>query len=309
MLSINDLKYVMLLQEHRNFHRAANAAGISQPALSASLARLEKRLGVPLFYRDRQSVCSTVFGDLVARRAAGMLNEMANLTEHIAQLRETRTGDVRFGIEPAAADLFLSKAISHFTGRHPTIYPGFELDYWEPLRIRLLDGDFSFFVGIKNPAFADPETTSEPFYIQDIIFFSRTKHPLQKLDTVTYRELIRWPLLTYRTVLAKRKIRSMLNSSEETELFEHNFPVAVVPSLPMIQDLVINSNYIVMAPRSLFHAEEAAGSIRPFVVDGFELRLTLEIIRRTDHIPSPSESEMIASFKYARDHHIEQVPA
>ena len=309
MLSISELRYVMLLHEHRNFHKAAAAADITQPALSASLARIEKRLKVPLFYRDRQSVTSTVFGDLVARRAALLLNELANLTEHIAQLRETRAGDVRFGIEPAAADLFLARAVAHFTARHPNIYPGFELDYWEPLRSRLLDGEITFFVGIKNPAFADPGTVSEAFYNQDIVFFSRTEHPLQDLGVVTYRDLIRWPLLTYRTVLAKRKIRAMLESSDETKRFEHNFPAAVVSHLPMIRQLVLSSDYIAMAPRTLFHTDETAGAIRPIEVEDFELRLTLEIIRRSDHIPSPAESEMIASFEYVRDNHIKEVPA
>lgn len=306
MLSIPELRYVMLLHEHRNFHKAAAAAGVSQPALSASLARIEKRLDVQLFYRDKQSVTSTVFGDLVARRAALLLNEVANLTEHIAQLRETRAGEVRFGIEPAAADLFLTRALAHFIERHPEIYPGFELDYWEPLRGRLLDGEISFFVGIKNPAFADPDTTSEPFYTQDIVFFSRTGHPLQQLDAVTHRELVQWPLITYRTVLAKRQIRAMLESSEETAQFERNFPVAVVSHLPMIRQLVVDSDYIAMAPRTLFHAEETDGTMKPIDVQDFGLRLTLEIIRRSDHIFSPADEEMIASFRRVRDRHREE---
>ena len=308
MLSISELRYVMLLHEHRNFRKAAAAAGVSQQALSAAVARIEKRLDVPLFYRAKQSVSSTMFGDMVARRASLLLNEVANLTEHIAQLRETRAGDVRFGIEPAAADLFLTRAVAHFASRHPDIYPGFELDYWEPLRGRLLDGEISFFVGIKNPAFADPITTSEAFYTQDIVFFSRADHPLQGVGRTTYRELIRWPLLTYRTVLAKRKIRAMLQNSDETAQFEHNFPAAVVSHLPMIRQLVVDSDYIAMGPRSLFHADERAGVILPVFVEDFDLRLTLEIIWRSDHIRSPAEEQMIASFKHVRDAHQQEAP-
>ncbi|MEM7610407.1 MAG: LysR family transcriptional regulator [Pseudomonadota bacterium] len=305
MFSAKELRYVMLLHEHKNFRKASGFAQVSQPALSGAIARIEKRLGVPLFYRDRQTVTATVFGDLVARRAALVLNEMANLTEHIEQLRDTRTGDVRFGIEPAASDLFLGDALADFTARHPNVFPGFELDYWEPLRPRLLDGDITFFVGIKNPAFEDPDTSSRAFYKQELRFFTRAGHPLQKITSPTYRDLIEWPLISYRTVLAKRQIRSMLTNSAETEKFEHNFPVAVVTNLKALSEVVQNTDYVIMGLKTLYLEEQRQGLVRPVRLADFELNLSLEIVWRTNRILSPAEQEMIVSFESIRDQHLE----
>lgn len=304
MFSAKELRYVALLHEHKNFHTASRLANVSQPALSAAIARIEERLGVELFYRDRQSVTTTVFGELIAHRAALVLNEFANLAEHIDQLRDTRTGDVRFGIEPAASDLFLSDALSDFNGRHPSVFPGFELDYWEALRPRLMDGDIAFFVGIKNPAFEDPDAASRAFYDQEITFFSRPDHPLQQLASVTHHDLIKWPVITYRTVLVKRQIRTMLDNSTETELFEHNFPVAAVTNLASLNRLVQDSDYIIMGLGSLYADDVQQGKIRPFAVAGIDLKLRLEIVWRANRILSPADEEMIASFETVRDRHV-----
>ncbi len=304
MFSAKELRYVALLHEHKNFHKAARHAHVSQPALSAAIARIEERLGVELFYRDRQSVTTTVFGELIAHRAALVLNEFANLSEHIEQLRDTRKGEVRFGIEPAASDLFLIDALTDFSQRHPTMFPGFELDYWEALRPRLLDGDIAFFVGIKNPAFEDPDTSSRAFYDQDITFFSRPEHPLQQLDEVTYHELIKWPVITYRTVLVKRQIRTMLDNATETALFEHNFPVASVSNLASLNQLVTNTDYIIMGLKSLYADDFEAGRIQRLSVSGITLRLRLEIVWRANRILSPADKEMIASFETVRDRHV-----
>ena len=51
--TLRQLQYLSLLSEHGSFSRAAEAARVTQPTLSAGLAELEKILGAPLVDRAR----------------------------------------------------------------------------------------------------------------------------------------------------------------------------------------------------------------------------------------------------------------
>jgi len=68
-LDLRQLRHVLALDRHRNFGRAAEAIGLTQPALSRSLQALEDEIGARLFDRDRSRVEPTAVG---ARLEAGM---------------------------------------------------------------------------------------------------------------------------------------------------------------------------------------------------------------------------------------------
>ena len=50
-LSLRDLEYLLAVAEHRHFGRAAEHCGVSQPALSAQIRKLEGLLGLAVFER------------------------------------------------------------------------------------------------------------------------------------------------------------------------------------------------------------------------------------------------------------------
>ena len=51
MITFKELRYVALLDKYKNFSQAAKHAGISQPALSMAISKLEEKLDVTLLYR------------------------------------------------------------------------------------------------------------------------------------------------------------------------------------------------------------------------------------------------------------------
>ena len=57
--TLRQLQYLKLLAEHRSFSRAAEAAHVTQPTLSAGVQELEKVLGAPVVDRGRTGVILT----------------------------------------------------------------------------------------------------------------------------------------------------------------------------------------------------------------------------------------------------------
>ncbi|SHK30375.1 LysR family transcriptional regulator, hydrogen peroxide-inducible genes activator [Roseomonas rosea] len=74
-LSLRDLEYLLAVAEHRHFGRAAERCGVSQPALSAQIRKLEGLLGMAVFERLPGRVLVTPRGEAVLARAAVVVRE------------------------------------------------------------------------------------------------------------------------------------------------------------------------------------------------------------------------------------------
>ena len=73
--TLQQLTYLVAVDDHRHFGKAAEACYVSQPALSAQIRELERRLGVTLFERGNRKVLPTTVGMTVIERARGVLRD------------------------------------------------------------------------------------------------------------------------------------------------------------------------------------------------------------------------------------------
>ena len=74
-MTLQQLRYIVAIDRHRNFARAAEACQISQPTLSAMLQKLEEELDVRLFDRTNKQVVPTAAGEKIVRQAERALME------------------------------------------------------------------------------------------------------------------------------------------------------------------------------------------------------------------------------------------
>jgi DNA-binding transcriptional LysR family regulator len=299
MLTIKELHHIQLLSESRNFRVAAARAGISQPALSQSIASAERKTGVPLFIRDRHTVEITDAGQLVTDHAAQILSQLDDFSRQLSELREARSGRVRFGIGPVPASLFLTQAIKHFCELHPQVYPSFEIDYWDELSRRVLAGSIAFFVASAGEEIDDRRLQRRRILEDRLIFLCRRKHPLAALSEVTCSDLVRFPLITYRTSAIHARVRSLLRTPEDFAAFEQNFPAAKMYDLSTMSDLTTESDYVMMVSQAHFQHAVMAGRFRRLNIPALEVKLQFEVVTKARGRLSPVNQQMVDSFVYA----------
>ena len=120
VLDIRQLQHVAAIGRFRSFARAAESLGISQPALSKSLAVIERSLEVRLFERSRKGVTPTVFGELLLARAGPLfrgVDEAARGDSTPAGAR--KPAPWRSGPGPFAFELSVASTVVAVVRNHP----------------------------------------------------------------------------------------------------------------------------------------------------------------------------------------------
>ncbi|AMM23750.1 LysR family transcriptional regulator [Variovorax sp. PAMC 28711] len=116
------MRYLVALDEHRHFGRAAQACHITQPALSNALRALEQEFGVVIARRGRAYVGLTQEGERVLATAQRMLRDNEVLQQDLRSDIATPRGKLRMAAVPTAIPM-LARFAAMLQERHPGIVP------------------------------------------------------------------------------------------------------------------------------------------------------------------------------------------
>jgi LysR family hydrogen peroxide-inducible transcriptional activator len=119
--TLRQLQYLKLLAEHRSFSRAAEAAHVTQPTLSAGVQELEKILGAPVVDRGRVGVILTAAGEEAAARAEAILAQAEDLVQAARGAGQPLSGRFRLGVIPTIAPFLLPRALPALRARFPKL--------------------------------------------------------------------------------------------------------------------------------------------------------------------------------------------
>ncbi len=120
-ITIRQMQYFEALAQTLHFGRAAEAVGVSQPALSAQVAEMEERLGCRLFDRSGKAVRMTEEARAMLPRIARILEELRDLEASARRGRIAMEGRFRLGIIPTVAPYLLPRALPELRERFPAL--------------------------------------------------------------------------------------------------------------------------------------------------------------------------------------------
>lgn len=118
-MNLQQFEYIVAVDKHRHFARAADASFVTQPTLSMMIQKLEDELGVKIFDRKKQPVEPTKEGQEIILRAKQVLAEVGHLKEYAAELKGEITGELHLGIIPTLAPYLLPVFLKPFAQKYP----------------------------------------------------------------------------------------------------------------------------------------------------------------------------------------------
>lgn len=119
---LGSLRYLVALDEHKHFGRAAQACHITQPSLSNALRVMEQEFGCAIVTRGRAFVGFTPEGQRVLASARRMLHEHEVLQQDLRSSADAPRGSLRIGVVPTAVPI-AARFAARLRARHPGIAP------------------------------------------------------------------------------------------------------------------------------------------------------------------------------------------
>lgn len=116
-MNLQQLEYIVAIDTHRSFAKAAGACFVTQPTLSGMVKKLEEELGVTLFDRTKPPVVPTAIGAEIVEHARAVLKETARLRA-LAKGAHGGRGELRIGIIPTLAPYLIPLFLPDLLKRH-----------------------------------------------------------------------------------------------------------------------------------------------------------------------------------------------
>ncbi|MBE7036713.1 MAG: LysR family transcriptional regulator [Ruminococcaceae bacterium] len=113
--------YVLTVYREGSFSNAAKKLYISQPSLSASIKRIEEKIGVPIFDRSTTPVSLTEVGEEYVKYALFVEEKEQDFARYISDYANFLTGSVRIGGSSLFSSFMLPGMISDFNKKYPNI--------------------------------------------------------------------------------------------------------------------------------------------------------------------------------------------
>ncbi len=138
-MEIDQLRHFLKVAELESFTKAAEEIGLSQPALSRSIAKLETEIGQPILERQTRSVVTTDAGKLLLARAKQIVSLVDDTLVEITD--DGHTGRIRVGAIPTIAPYFLPHLLKSFSKAYPRATVIINEEPTEQLLKSLTDGE------------------------------------------------------------------------------------------------------------------------------------------------------------------------
>jgi DNA-binding transcriptional LysR family regulator len=120
-VELRHLEYFVAVAAELNFSRAAQRIHVVQSALSASVSRLEKELGVELFDRSKRQITLTAAGEVFLEHAHEVIHTAHRARTSVDAFRDQLTGTVTLGTLMSWGTLNLPAALEEFRGANPMV--------------------------------------------------------------------------------------------------------------------------------------------------------------------------------------------
>lgn len=189
-MTISQLKILAALEENGNFTEVAERLGITQSAVSHSLAGLESELGVTLIGRDRKGGVPTEAGKRVLMHAREILSRLDLIREEVSALGGLRIGKVRIGSLQSVARI-LPEVVVRFRQK----YPGIEVSVFEGSDQEILDWIRAGTIDLGVLTAPADEMKTFPLLRDRLMAVLPEGHPLGEKSVVTFKDLSAWPLI------------------------------------------------------------------------------------------------------------------
>lgn len=287
-MNLNHLQHFLAIAENGGVRAAADALGISQPAISKSLRVLEQDLGVPLVQRGARGSTLTTFGHVLYARAKVIGNEMERVTGELRQLAGMTDGQVALGASATASMILLPIALPRFQKLNPRVQ--FDIMGGLPVLLlpRLVDGSLDLLVGPRPTQELPRHITATKLFTISSMITVRKNHPLQQAKHLADFAEAQWVVNS-----SAGHANSALHSAFAAIGVKRFHTVLHADSLYAAYAMIAKTDYVGLLPSALFNDSIARDVLSVIEVPEFSAFDSIELFSRSNS-PLSAAATMLA---------------
>jgi len=177
-MTLQQLEYIIALDNHRHFVTAANQTFVTQPTLSMGVMKLEDELGIVLFDRSKVPLVPTAAGVEIIKLAREIIHRVKNIQNIAGTETNNLEGTYKMAIIPTLSPYLLPRILPEMILNHPKV--GLQIHELQTLEIidGLNNGKIDF--GLVVTPLEENSITEIPLFYEPFYLFSSEDDPIQK---------------------------------------------------------------------------------------------------------------------------------
>lgn len=194
MVKLKDLKYLIAIDDHKHFGRAAEACFVSQPTLSGQVMKLEAQLELQLIERHNRKIMLTPAGEILIREARKVLQAVDVFESKAKSLLDPLSGDLHAGFIPTLGPYLFPHIMPRLNTQLSNINFFLHEDKTHELLSKLNDGRLDFLI----LPYLDEMKMFKCFdlFEEELFLATSRHHPLANKKTVCLEDINREHVLT-----------------------------------------------------------------------------------------------------------------
>lgn len=265
MPSITQLEYVIAVEKHGHFAKAAEACHVTQPTLSQQIAKLEDELSLIIFDRLKKPIILTPEGRRFFEQAKAVVSEHEKLINITKFGMDGLAGEFRLAIIPTISSFLLPIFIESFSKKFPQIELYLEElptdTILSELKADRLDG------AILATPLNEKGFKEHPLYYEPMYLYLSPDHPLKKKSKITPEDLDAssiWMLKDGNCFKTQVANYCSIDTQSDSVLKNIHFQSG---SLETLRNIVRNSRGVTLIPALMLKyltKSELESCVRPF---------------------------------------------
>jgi DNA-binding transcriptional LysR family regulator len=201
---IDKLEFLIALAREKNFGKAAEQCGVTQPTFSAGIKQLEDTLGVMLVQRTSRFLGFTAEGERVLDWARTIVADTRAMRQEVRTLKQGLSGHLKIAAIPTTLAM-VSALTTPYRAKHPnvkfTVLSRTSADVLSMLENLEVDAGLTY---IDNEPLG--RMRAVPLYVEQYRLLTSADSPLGERDQVTWAEVGRIPLCLLTPDMQNRRI-------------------------------------------------------------------------------------------------------
>lgn len=260
-LSIRDIQYFLAVARCGLLSAAADEQGVTQPALTKAVRRVEAEFGLQLFERSARGMVPTSAGLRVAEQARRLQADYADTVRLAEEMRAQQSGLLRVGVTDTTAGNRVAAALGTLLSQRPGLRVRLRVDRSDMLAGAVRAGELDLAL---VPAYEGQPLDAERTRIDNdpMLPLVRAGHPLARRSRVGLAEVAGYGWISGPASSAAFKAIGEIYARHQLS------PPRVVMEVPFASELNLSvlaaTDLVTLVPRSFMrHAEDHRFSVLP----------------------------------------------